>query len=32
MILEKKMTEYRIEKDSIGDVKVPNEKFWGQLK
>jgi len=29
MILEKKMTEYRIEKDSIGDVKVPNEKFWG---
>lgn len=21
--------EYRIEKDSIGDVKVPAEKFWG---
>src|SRR6056297_3260508 len=21
--------EYRIEKDSIGDVKVPADKFWG---
>ena len=29
MILEKKMTDYRIEKDSLGDVKVPKEKFWG---
>ncbi len=28
-ILEKKVTEYRIEKDSIGEVKVPHDKLWG---
>ncbi len=27
--LEKKVTEYRIETDSIGEVKVPNDKLWG---
>ena len=27
--LEKKMTDYRVEKDSIGEIKVPNEKLWG---
>ncbi|WP_298085277.1 hypothetical protein, partial [uncultured Campylobacter sp.] len=21
--------EYRIEKDTMGEVKVPNEKYWG---
>ena len=25
----KRVTEYRIEKDSIGEVKVPNDKLWG---
>ena len=29
LILEKKMTEYRIEKDSIGEIEVPSDKFWG---
>ena len=23
------MTKYRIEKDSIGDIKVDSKKFWG---
>jgi len=23
------MTKFRYEKDSIGKVKVPNEKLWG---
>ena len=29
MTLEKKMTDYRNEKDSIGQIKVPKQKFWG---
>ena len=29
MTLEKKMTDYRIERDSIGKVKVPKQKYWG---
>ena len=29
MILEKKMTEFRIETDSLGKVKVPKKKYWG---
>ena len=28
MTSEKK-NKYRIEKDSLGDVKVPSEKLWG---
>ena len=23
------MDQFRIEKDSMGEVKVPNEKYWG---
>ena len=23
------MTDYRIEKDSLGEVKVPKKKYWG---
>lgn len=23
------MTDYRIEKDTMGDVKVPSDKLWG---
>ena len=29
MTLEKKMTEFRIETDSLGKVKVPKKKYWG---
>ena len=29
MTLEKKMTDYRTEKDSIGQVEVPKQKYWG---
>ncbi len=29
MTSEKKMTEFRIEKDSLGNVKVPKTKYWG---
>ena len=29
MTSEKKMTDYRIERDSIGQVKVPKQKYWG---
>ena len=29
MTLEKKMTDYRTEFDSIGQVKVPKQKYWG---
>ena len=29
MILEKKMKNFRIEKDTIGNVKVPEDKLWG---
>ncbi|MDH6564854.1 fumarate hydratase class II [Bacillus sp. TBS-096] len=23
------MTEFRIEKDTMGEIKVPKDKFWG---
>ena len=23
------MTDYRIEKDSVGEINVPSDKFWG---
>lgn len=23
------MTEFRIEKDTMGEIKVPQDKFWG---
>lgn len=26
---EKRMTEYRIEKDTMGEIKVPADKLWG---
>ena len=26
---ENTMDQFRIEKDSMGEVKVPNEKYWG---
>ena len=29
MTLEKKMTDYRTERDSIGQINVPKEKYWG---
>ena len=29
MTLEKKMTDYRTERDSIGKVQVPKQKYWG---
>ena len=29
MTLEKKMTDYRTERDSIGQVNVPRQKYWG---
>ena len=29
MTLEKKMTDYRTERDSIGQVNVPKQKYWG---
>ena len=29
MTLEKKMTDYRTERDSIGQVNVPMQKYWG---
>ena len=29
MTLEKKMTDFRTENDSIGQVKVPKQKYWG---
>jgi len=29
MTLEKKMTEFRIETDRLGKVKIPKKKYWG---
>ena len=29
MTSEKKINSFRIEKDSIGEIKVPREKYWG---
>ena len=29
MILEKKMIKFRVEKDSLGEIRVQANKYWG---